>query len=1032
MKTHRLARLLCGLCWGVGSAFGADLAATFQRPPASAKPWTYWFWINGNITREGITADLEAMARAGLGGVLIMEVGRPRDMAPEGPIAFGSAAWREMFKHVVAEARRLGLQVSMNNDAGWAGSGGPWNTPEFSMQKIVATTVTIDGSRRVEQALKQPPALHDYYRDIKVLALPAAGKTDHSVRAREAVLDLTGKMDTAGSLIWEAPAGQWQIMRIGCTTTGRMNRPPPLSGQGLECDKLNPEAIRRHFNAFIDQLAADVGPDAGRVFTMTHIDSWEVGTQNWTPRLLEEFQRRRGYELTPWLTVLAGGPPLGSAEETERFRWDFKRTQSEMNDEYYAGALRKLAAQRGLTLSIEAYNDGGFLNPLTYGAVADLPMGEFWISRWQSWHLLSPRLMASVGHVHGRSVIGAESFTARPGEDAFTEHPYSIKALGDWAFAEGINRVVFHRSVLHPWPNLAPGMSFAGFGFHADRHQTWWEPGAAYLQYLTRCQAMLQQGRFVADVCRLVPTGEYYSHRPAMAQLPARYESIPTGYNYDYISDRAVLDEVSVQDGRLKTKSGMSYRLLQLPNARELTPELLRKLHALVQSGASVIGPRPLRSPSLQDYPRCDEEITRLARELWAECDGQQVKAHAFGRGRVFWGQPIGDVLRSLGGGPDFEFAVDPPVTEEALRTVTERARPSGAGEWSGRMPTAGLNWIHRRDGDTDIFFVANPQHRTVHALCRFRVTDRQPEAWDPYTGERRPLAVFRRTADRTEVPLHFDSAGSIFVVFRSRPVASQQVVAIRRNDAVLFGENHPAPAALPEIRNEGNEILLRDAEAGRYALEFADGTRRTVEAPAGSAANVAMAGPWQVQFQPSRGAPPRATFGDLVDWSTHRDTGIRYFSGTASYVREFDWSPRAPRDRWLLDLGNVQVLAQVRLNDADLGVLWKPPYAVDISAALKSGRNRLEVRVTNLWPNRLIGDEQYRDDCTADGSWKSGPIPAWPEWLLKGQARPEPRRVTFTTWKYYTKDSPLSPSGLLGPVVLRASPDVTIKVRER
>ncbi len=319
-------------------------------------------------------------------------------------------------------------------------------------------------------------------------------------------------------------------MRIGCTTTGVTNKPSPRSGQGLECDKFNPEAIARHFEAFIAKLAEDVGPQAGKVFTSTHIDSWEVGSQNWTPRMAEEFRARRGYDLTPWLiNVVAPGTIVGSAEETKRFRQDYKRTSAELNNEAYAGALRKLAHRRGLQLSIEAYGTGGFLDPLTYGAEADVPMAEFWIVRWGAWHLLSPRLMASVGHVHGKPVVGAESFTSWPESDQFTEHPYSVKTIGDWAFCEGINRFVFHRNVLHPWTDLAPGMSFAGYGWHVDRQQTWWEPGAAFMQYLARCQAMLQAGQFVADVCRLVPDGENYGQRPATATLPDRYEPIPPG-----------------------------------------------------------------------------------------------------------------------------------------------------------------------------------------------------------------------------------------------------------------------------------------------------------------------------------------------------------------------------------------------------------------------------------------------------------------------------------------------------------------------
>ena len=1023
---HRQAkRLATGLTavFLILSAPGAraGLQEVFQHPPDSAKPWVYWIWMNGNITKAGITADLEAMARVGIGGVLIMEVAQTNTTPPPGPVAFASAEWREMFRHVVAEAGRFGLQVNMNNDAGWCGSGGPWITPEFSMQKLVATDVTISGPQLFDDTLSRPKALHEYYRDIKVLAFPVPASGGRASIPKEKVFDLTGKMDAAGKLKWEAPAGRWRVMRLGCTTTGALNKPSPRNGEGLECDKLNPEAMRHHFEGFIAKLADDAGPQTGKVFTMTHIDSWETGTQDWTPRMAGEFRARRSYDLTPWLVVLAGGPSVGSAEETKRFRRDYKRTCSELNNEAYAGALRKLASRRGLKLSIEAYGNGGFLDPLTYAAEADLPMAEFWIGRWRAWHMLSPRLMASVAHVCGKPVVGAESFTS---SEPFTEHPYSVKTLGDWIFCEGINRFVIHRNVLHPWTNLAPGMSFDGLGWHVDRNQTWWEPGAAYMQYLARCQAMLQQGQFVADVCRLVPDGENHGQGSALLHLADRYDPIPPGYGYDYISDKAFLEGVTVKNQRLVTATGMSYRLVQLPNGKTLTPDLLRRLRDLVKAGAVIAGPRPERSPSLQNYPRCDEKVKTLAAELWGDCDGTKIKEHKLGAGRVFWGGPMAEALHELADSADFDFVIDPPVTVEAIMSVTlgyglpQRQGQPNLMPAAGLMPTTGLNYIHRRAGQSEIYFVANPQHRDVEALCTFRINGLQPELWDPATGDIRKPALFRNTANGIQMPLHFDPAGSIFVIFQKKANPATQIVEVAQDGVQLFGADRQTPAQLPEFWSDGQKTKMAGTEQGRYGVLYANARREVFENPARPAA-VKVNGPWAVQFQPGRGAPQQAEFAELADWSKHADPGIRYFSGTATYTTQFDWTPPAGSARWKLDLGDVKVMAEVKLNGQRVGVLWKPPYAADVAGLLKPGRNQLEVKVTNLWPNRLIGDEQYPDDCTPDGSWKKGSIPAWPEWLLKGQPRPEPRRLTFTTWKYYTNDSPLLSSGLLGPVTM-------------
>ena len=1038
-KKYFLSVMVGCMCWFFAAgASGDPLADGFKFPPNSAKPWTYWFWINGNITREGIKADLEAMARVGINGVLIMDVAKPNQpnqMAPAGPVAFGSPGWRELFGYAVAEAERLGMEINMNNDAGWAGSGGPWNTPEFSMQKLIWTSLAVPGSRHLEEILLKPTAAMGYYRDIKVLAYPVLVPSVNPI-PMDRIIDLTSKVDTAGKLIWDVPDGNWVVLRIGHTTNSRMNHPAPESGTGLECDKFSGEAMKRHFAAFIQKLAYDTDPAAGKTFTMTHIDSWEVGVQNWTPLMLVEFSRRRGYNLTPWLVSLAGGPPLGSVELSMRFQRDFKRTQSELVSENYAAALRNLSNRRGLRLSIEAYAPNcEFVNSLDYGAEADLPMAEFWVARWGAWHLLSSRLMASVAHTNGKPIVGAESFTATGDNGSWTEHPYSIKALGDWAFCEGVNRMVFHRSVLQPWAGYEPGMTFGPFGTHFDRNQTWWENGAAFMNYLARCQYLLQQGQFVADVCRLVPDGENHGSKPGMAALSCRYAALPDGINYDYLSDKVLMEKATVKNGCITLSGGMNYRILQLPESTTMMPDLLGKIKDLVRAGAIVVGPRPDSSPSLQNYPRCDADVKNLAAELWGGCNGQTVTENKLGMGRVFWGKPMNEVLRVMAIRPDIRFLLDPPVSDLSLQSVTLSRGQTMGDEQPGLMPTKGLNWIHRRAGDTDIYFLANPQHRKVVANCSFRVSGKQPELWNPETGEVTKPSVFATSGDSTNLNIHFTPAGSVFVVFREPANPFTQLLRLKRNGKVLLVDNAIKGEALPEFWNCGASVQMQTNLPGRYELTFAKGQARILDVDA-LEPDVNITGPWQVRFQSGRGAPDAVEFPILTDWSKHEQEGIRYFSGTAHYSIPFEWQPKAGKpnsrkvlwNRYVLDLGRVEVMAEVWLNGVNLGVLWKPPFRVDVTGALRSGNNRLEVKVTNLWPNRLIGDERYPDDCTVDGTWKKGPIPAWPAWFLRSQPRPEPRRVTFTTWKYYTAETPLLASGLLGPVVIQMERRLEIK----
>src|SRR5665213_2563275 len=373
--------LILLLLFGAGRASGDELERNFTKPPADARPWVYWFPLDGNITSNGITADLEAMKRVGIGGVLYMETDQG---APEGPARFGGPLWRDLVKHILSEANRLGLEVNMNNDAGWCGSGGPWITPELSMQKVVTSSTNVSGPLRFTGILPKPPAKMDFYRDIAVLAFPtpaisyeipnigaksAAGTGEiplHTFFAalpsgaaipRDRVMDITSQMGADGSLAWDAPAGRWTILRFGHTTTGVENHPAPAGGLGLESDKLSKEASEVMFAGLMTKIIDDSKPLSGKGKTLvsTHIDSWETGSQNWTPRFREEFKRLRGYDPLLLLPVMTG-LVVGNLEVSERFLWDIRKTVEDLLLENYAGQFQKMANRNGLRLSIEAYS----------------------------------------------------------------------------------------------------------------------------------------------------------------------------------------------------------------------------------------------------------------------------------------------------------------------------------------------------------------------------------------------------------------------------------------------------------------------------------------------------------------------------------------------------------------------------------------------------------------------------------------------------------------------------------------------------
>ena len=1003
------------------------LETSFITPPAAARPWVYWMGVNGNLTKSGITADLEAMARVGLGGALYMEVG---GQAPAGAAEFAGPLWMEMMSHMLREAKRVGIEVNMNNDGGWSGSGGPWIKPEMAMQTVVWSETVVDstGGKPLSAPLPQPKAEMGFYRDIAVLAMPVPtadvrladfekksssqfragvvnrksipiGETDIPTTTadfkeaaigttipRNEIIDLTAQMTSAGTLTWTPPSGKWLVMRFGHTTTGVTNRTSPNGGKGLESDKLSREASTFQFDNLMQKIITRNRSLSGQDKTLVgvHIDSWEEGTQNWTPKMRAEFRQRRGYDILPFLPTLSGRV-VGSTEITERFWWDLRQTVAELVTENFAGTFRELANKNGLRLTIEAY--GAPTIDMAYAAQADEPMAEFWA--WNPFRCAQVCTeMTSAAHTYGKRIVAAESFTSGSPEK-WQSHPGNIKELGDWAFCEGINRFVIHRYAAQPWTDVAPGMSMGPFGLHYERTQTWWEQSKAWHQYLTRCQSLLQQGQFMADIAYLAPEGA-----PREFKAPPEAELAPhirSGYGWDGCSADVVLTRMSVTGGRLVLPDGMSYRALVLPEAESMTPALLTKIQQLADGGAMIVGPAtpPVKSPSLADLGTGDAKLGITAAALWAS-------------GKILTGKTAQEFLAERGVPPDFS------------------ANPL-------------LRYTHRRIGEAEVYFVANPQAVQVVAVAGFRVTGKQPELWWPDTGRMESLVSFQETHGVTRVPIQLDSNGSVFVVFRRPSAGMDPVVALQYEGKTQWNLTNPAAACnnpkaakdepgpaepAADLHGEADKgMVLAASRAGRYDLQTASGKTRMVTVPALPAAH-ALAGPWRVRFDPAAGGPGEVTFARLEDWSQRPEDGIRYYSGTADYQTTFVAGPLVPNQTWLLDLGKVEVMAEVLLNGKNLGILWKSPCRVDVSSALVAGVNRLEVKVVNLWINRQIGDETLPEDSARE---VKGNLKTWPQWLQ--QDKPSPTgRFSFTTWRLWKKRDKLRASGLIGPVVLHPS----------
>jgi hypothetical protein len=1147
------------------SSSGVGLEEGFVHPPAPAKAHTWWHWMNGNISREGITADLEAMADAGIGGAQIFN---GSEDIPHGPVQFNSPEWLDMVKHAAAEAKRLGLDLCIHNCAGWANSGGPWNTPEHSMKIVVTGEMRVQGGSRLSAPPPQPAGNMGFYRDIAVLAFPAkavrraipelnakiylqradipsAKTADYAAEAavrRDEIIDLTEKFlpPDGKTGTWDVPEGEWTVLRVGYTSNGRKNHPSPAEGEGLECDKLSREAVKAHWDGHLGLILEALGKNDGADkpgLNGVLVDSYEVGTQNWTQGFENEFHRRCGYSLLKFLPAFTGRI-VDTPDVTERFLWDLRRVISDLFAENYSAYFGELAHRAGLSYFIEPYGNSPS-DDIQYGSYGDVPMGEFWSNMDGKGvnisHVAYCKLASSVAHVYGKRITGAEAFTADPNGGKWQKDPFAMKAHGDAIYCAGVNRMIYHRYAHQPWtdPVRYPGMTMGRYGTHFERTLTWWHHAGEWLTYQARCQYMLQEGRFVADVL-------FYCGEGAPNEV--RTKQLPQGYDYDGC-DAQALKTLKVKNGRLTLPSGMSYRILVLPDDPAMSPEILNTVGKLADAGAVIVGrTKPERAQGLRDYPSSDAAVKKAADRVWAKVISDKSPA---------------EVLTDIGLPPDFS-------ADEG----------------------AGLAYIHRQAGETDIYFVACPGLQGDELTCTFRVGGRIPEFWDPATGSIEVAPVFEEKDGRTLVPVRFEPAGSVFVVFR-KPVTGDHAVSAtftaapetsghsgnlkivkaeygyfadenpgnyanvteivrqlfaagnrkiaatngamggdpadgvvkelsiryrsggaerqeqaRENLSVelpadaeiikafygvitddIYTERIPQIADVTEQLNRladggilrtvvndaltggktisgnrkkikveyicngvrgswharenqvlrlppeqeyelkaqaGGEVECRAWKPGVFEWKTASGKTGKIDVPAIPQA-VEITGEWRLSFPPGWGAPEEITLDTLISWTEHAEDGVKYFSGTATYTKHFTWDAGMEEDtKVILDLGSLRNFADVQLNGQSLPLLWKPPYRLDVTEALRRGENLLEIKITNLWPNRLIGDEQLLDD----RSWNGDHLTAFPQWVIDGKPSPT-GRFTFTTWHYWHRDDMPLPSGLFGPVCLRSMKSV-------
>ncbi len=954
----------------------AALKAGFESPPPQARLRCYWWWLNGHTDKATITHDLEEMAAKGISGALLVDAdGASQEgnaPVPNGP-TFGSPAWIDLYTHALREADRLGIEITLNITSGW-NLGGPDVTPEQASKLLTWTRTQVHGGAPVSVRLPQPPMQNGFYRQIAVLAYPlhqgtrltplpglrersAAVETGFSMpesnwmltpnghphrggglnkpttndleqHARQAipsatpapqsddaalseVRDVSQSVSTDGQLTWNAPPGEWEVLRIGYTDSDARVSTSSGAWQGLAIDYLSRDAFNTYWDHTVEPLLQAAKPFHSLKYLAT--DSWELGGTNWTDTFASEFSSRRGYDPLPWLPVVAGRI-INSPDASARFLTDLRRTVGDLITENHYCVFQQRAAAHGLGMQAESGGPHGApLDALDTFRCSPMPQTEFWAvnrHRLNDSQRFFVKEAASAANIYGQPLALAEGETSVGPQ--WSESPASdLKQTFDMAVTEGLNRLVWHEFTSSPASEGLPGQEYFA-GTHLNPNVTWWPQSAAFFAYLNRVQFMMQQGKPVDDLLYF-----YGDNVPAFARLkasdPAR---VLPGFDYDVTGEDALLNHLRItKDGMLESASGVRWRALMLPVERRLSLQALDFVQRFLNAGGTVIG-LPPTSPSGLVSSGTQAKWQQVENDIWgSSCpEGTQKR---YGAGHLFCTASARQALLDTNLQPDVD--VSPGL---AAGTVAHS--------------DASFDYIHRRSGDRDIYFLRNG---SPHASTRdvvFRVQNRNVELWDAVTGEIMQAHATQLGDGLTRLNMTLPPYGSIFVVFAPDRSAG----------------------ALPQ----GNIRQVLPLAATR----------------------------WQIGFQPGRGAPTKPVITtELKSWTEWPQPGVRYFSGTGTYHATIPAPAFHPGEQVLLRFTDIREIAHVRINGKDAGTVWAHPFEIRVDPWLHPGSNHLDIDVTNLWPNRIIGDLQPGVE----------------------------QRITHTNIRSYHRNSPLLPSGLIGPV---------------
>jgi hypothetical protein len=901
-----------------------EIKQNFKVPSAEYGVNCWWWWLNGNVTKEGITKDLEAMKSRNFHGAMVFDAGghnhRGNMDIPDGPL-YGSKEWNELFVFALDEARRLNLEMGFNIQSGW-NLGGPRVTPQYAAKQITSNEMLVQGGGKIIQKLDLPPIRFDFYEDIAILAVPIKdeshvidGISDLSLKLgfhelggsapdcrflltneprnssrpdikpslvvkQSEIIDLTALLDTSGVLTWDAPEGEWSLIRLGYTCTNSHVSTSSNQWQGLVLDYMSTEAFHFYWEDVVAPIFEAAGDHIGTTLKYMETDSWECGGMNWTDKFSEEFLNYRGYDILPFLPVLAG-LVVEDIETSNAFLADFRKTLGDLVAYNHYALFAEYAEK--YDMGIQPESAGPHAGPMdgikNYG-FSEIVMSEFWSPsphrpRPENRYFL--KQASSAAHIYGKRIVGAESFTTI-GPHWNDELWHDQKSAFDHEICAGLNRLYFHTFTASPPKMGLPGQEYFA-GTHVNPQVTWWDQSGPFIDYMHRTQALVQNGKFVADVLYY-----YGDHVPNVFSIKATDPAgAMPGYDYD-VCDERILLELKMKKDKIVVPGGIEYEVLVLPDHRTLSMAALKKVEELLKKGAQLIGYKPEQLISRVGGEDAQSEFQVLADEIWGEGNSERGEKE-YGKGGLVWGIKAREYLLSKDIPRDFAVL-------------------------DGKDP-ADFDYIHYTIDQADVYFITNQTTDRKLIDCQFRVSELQPELWDALTGEIREAKAFIQKDGLTNVSLTLEPYGAVFVVF--------------------------------------NKPIDKDFQ-GKAERNYSD-YKKLQE----------ITGEWTVNFDPKWGGPESVTFPELSDWSTHSIEGIKYYSGSAVYQKVIDLDFELKEDqKYYLQLGSVKDvgIAHVKINGQDLGVTWTSPFRIDVSDALKPGKNELEIEVINSWYNRVAGDQ--------------------------------------------------------------------------